>query len=154
MQLQKPTTEEIYYGATLGSRVSRGYSQSPESIFKMISTKAGLESFFVSTCNEDLREGADIVWTWGKQIEPLQILKIIPNEQIVFKWGDYVNGHPQSVVWMSIFPDPKDTSKTRLEIIDHGYEANKVGKKTSYDCCEGWTEFLMLLDFRFKKATH
>ncbi len=54
-------------------------------LFNRISSASGLSEWFADNV---IIEGKNVVFTWGKTTQKAEILKIIPNESIRFRWLD------------------------------------------------------------------
>jgi uncharacterized protein YndB with AHSA1/START domain len=125
-------------GLDLYFKIERIIAAPVQKVFAAVRNPVSLKCFFSVDSSAPFEEGAAIQWKfdkWGPYL--LNIHKVVENEVIKFSWvGTHVCFSFRAL----------DDSKTCLSIECTGWPATQTGVESSLSECNGWTEFLLLLD--------
>jgi len=128
----------------------------PERVFRALTTREELSSWFQVAIEGDLAVGAEVWMTsthpeHGGQRFPVRIVEMTPPRRVVWAWHpgevdpsiDYAAA-PRTTVTFTLEPVGQGT---RLSLSETGFDAIDLGRraKAHADNSQGWTEVLVWL---------
>jgi uncharacterized protein YndB with AHSA1/START domain len=124
----------------------------PERVFRALTTREELSSWFQVSIEGDLAAGAE-VWMTSMHPEhagqrfPVRIVEMTPHRRVVWQW----HPAPRTTVTFTLEPSGQGT---RLRLSETGFDAIDLARraKAHADNTQGWTEVLVWLQQYAEKA--
>jgi uncharacterized protein YndB with AHSA1/START domain len=121
-----------------------------ERVFAVLATAEGLDGWFTTGAEVDLRAGGTIHWRWTDwgpdrvtAEDPAPILEVRPPERLVFQWHPQGPEHPTTVE----LDFEEAEGGTVVRVLERGYLDTPRGRAGFADCACGWGEALTLVKF-------
>ena len=113
-----------------------------EEVFDGIVNPNKISKYFTSASSGELKEGENIIWTFGDVGVALeiQVLELEKYHFISFKWG--ASGKMATV---EIKLNTTDENHTDIEITESPYEMNEDDIQKVLQQTQGWTDFICSL---------
>lgn len=122
-------------------KIEQRINRSTREVFGAVVDPKKIVKYFVESASGPLVQGEEVIWTWAQDI-PVKVIKVVPNEIIIFEWkaadGDY--NTKVKLDFLDVGPH-----KTRLKIEESGWKDTPEGRRASYENCDGWRHMAMCL---------
>jgi len=133
----------------ISGRISKPVAE----VFEAVADPEKLSGYFATGgASARLETGSTVHWSFHDHPEidpfPVEIIEVIPNEKIVFKWeanDSGKDGNPVYLTTTTIEFDAIEPDRTLVTISESGWNETDSSVQAAFDNCSGWAQVLCAL---------
>lgn len=110
----------------------------PERVFRALTKKAELESWFLTEATVDVRPGGALRFAWQNEVYTGRFSEVEPPHRLVYTWGEGDNLGETRMT----FTLPAEGDGTRLHLVHTGFGSMPEWDTTYDGTDKGWSEEL------------
>lgn len=130
---------ELKIEAPVGLRINKSI---PE-VFLALVDPLKARQYLCDAMSGEWKASSKVVWRFGETNVILQVLEVIENELLRFRWdgADFLDYETE----VSIRFIPQEPGVTGVKILNTGFRSDQLSLKSAMDACCGWENLLCRL---------